>query len=625
MMRSCLLAFVTLAVALASGTAQSERISVAPPPIVKPANLQTPAQGVVSWEYDQVHPRVAYCPQAERYLVVWEDHHWGFGNDWDIYGRFVSADGVPLGTIFGIAWEGENKRMAPAVVCNEFTGEFLVVWEYAYSQSDHDIYGRLVAPDGTLLTGEFPIATTGNGEYAPAVCHNVYRNQYLVAYEYRSGTDPVTPRDVVGRVLAFDGSFLSYNQVIATTADESQPDVAYDIHLDQYAVVYRSNSGTADIHGRLLASNGSPATDPQPLVTQPGNEEHPAVALDLYSNEFFVVAGPGAGGDGNIQGRYFSAVTGVPSMGWTLVTSGSESFPRLAWVAGSGNYFMPYEHEYSPTDHDIMGWWPGRDSGGYELYRYLSTSTAWEGRPDVAYDGDLSCLLVWEDGRYAGTMGLDIWSSLQQVGLLTGRVYEGYPPSEDHPRQGVRLELYGSQNPAELEQLLGATATGADGWYRLRFYGDFEHYSIIEEEDPYYLSTGASSPEGVVVHDDWIRHDSPTLGVNHTGNRFWDLYLVGVEPGPPAGGPLTVSAPWPNPSREGVALSFQGGAGGSISLEVLDVAGRVVRRLSAGRPASGKLIWDGRGDDGRSLPPGVYHLRVRDGASEVVRRAVLVD
>ena len=53
---------------------------------------------VISWEYDQLQPAIAYSGATNEFLVVWEDHHWGFGTDWDIYARRVNASGTPLST-----------------------------------------------------------------------------------------------------------------------------------------------------------------------------------------------------------------------------------------------------------------------------------------------------------------------------------------------------------------------------------------------------------------------------------------------------------------------------------------------------------------------------------------------
>ena len=41
---------------------------------------------VGSWEGDQILPRLAYSDYSNDFLVVWEDHHWGDANGWDIYG-----------------------------------------------------------------------------------------------------------------------------------------------------------------------------------------------------------------------------------------------------------------------------------------------------------------------------------------------------------------------------------------------------------------------------------------------------------------------------------------------------------------------------------------------------------
>ena len=49
---------------------------------------------ISTWEYDQIKPRLAFNSAANEFLVVWEDHHWGWGNALDIYGQRVKADGT---------------------------------------------------------------------------------------------------------------------------------------------------------------------------------------------------------------------------------------------------------------------------------------------------------------------------------------------------------------------------------------------------------------------------------------------------------------------------------------------------------------------------------------------------
>ncbi|MFQ5668626.1 MAG: hypothetical protein ACE5I7_19660, partial [Candidatus Binatia bacterium] len=65
--------------------------------LAMPAPRLAAAASIVAWENDQIRPAVAYNGSANEYLVVWEDHHWGFGTDWDIYGQRVNAGGTTAG------------------------------------------------------------------------------------------------------------------------------------------------------------------------------------------------------------------------------------------------------------------------------------------------------------------------------------------------------------------------------------------------------------------------------------------------------------------------------------------------------------------------------------------------
>jgi hypothetical protein len=88
---------------------------------------------------------------------------------------------------------------------------------------------------------------------------------------------------------------------------------------------------------------------------------------------------------------------------------------------------------------------------------------------------------------------------------------------------------------------------------------------------------------------------------------------VGVNVGVgdvPAGGVALVRAE-PNPSRGAIAFVATGSFTEAASIEVLDLQGRLLRRLGA-MPASGQpLQWDGTDARGSQMPPGVYLARIR--------------
>jgi hypothetical protein len=157
------------------------------------------ASPIVDWEYDQIQPAVAFSQASGGYLVVWEDHRGDGGNDSDIYGRLVDENNVAMSFPFAISLEGGRHRLAPDVACNSTAGEFLVVWEYAFSDTDHDIYARRVGSDGTMIGPEFPIADSPNFESNPSVAYDDMDNQYVIVWEQSGGE--VSSYDIYGQCL----------------------------------------------------------------------------------------------------------------------------------------------------------------------------------------------------------------------------------------------------------------------------------------------------------------------------------------------------------------------------------------------------------------------------------------
>jgi len=65
----------------------------------------------------------------------------------------------------------------------------------------------------------------------------------------------------------------------------------------------------------------------------------------------------------------------------------------------------------------------------------------------------------------------------------------------------------------------------------------------------------------------------------------------------------------PNPSGTGFLLGYYGGEKQDVQVEILDVSGRVVRRIG-GLEGEGEVLWDGTGADGKEVSPGVYFVRL---------------
>ncbi|MBK8232683.1 MAG: T9SS type A sorting domain-containing protein [Candidatus Eisenbacteria bacterium] len=75
----------------------------------------------------------------------------------------------------------------------------------------------------------------------------------------------------------------------------------------------------------------------------------------------------------------------------------------------------------------------------------------------------------------------------------------------------------------------------------------------------------------------------------------------------------TLSAPYPNPSRDGATVRLSSRHDTEVTVRILDASGRVLRDLVSGEMRQGEhdLWWDGRDTQARAVPSGIYYISVR--------------
>ncbi|MBN2169928.1 MAG: T9SS type A sorting domain-containing protein, partial [Candidatus Krumholzibacteriota bacterium] len=82
----------------------------------------------------------------------------------------------------------------------------------------------------------------------------------------------------------------------------------------------------------------------------------------------------------------------------------------------------------------------------------------------------------------------------------------------------------------------------------------------------------------------------------------------------------------PNPFNPRTTISFGLPEAGPATLAIFDVGGRRVRTLVSGELGAGRhhVVWDGRGDTGRSLASGVYFYRLETDGQVLGRKMLLL-
>ena len=99
---------------------------------------------------------------------------------------------------------------------------------------------------------------------------------------------------------------------------------------------------------------------------------------------------------------------------------------------------------------------------------------------------------------------------------------------------------------------------------------------------------------------------SPTLGYASGAAVYkYSEEPLAVEPRPAPRSSLLAA---PNPFGPRTTIQYTLAQAATVDLFIADPAGRVVRKLAHEQQSAGqhRIEWDGRGNDGRALPPGIY-------------------
>lgn len=299
---------------------------------------------------------VAYSDAADEYLVVWDS---GFSDgDWNIYARRVSRDGEPVSDPIHVATAGK-KETHPTIAYGSENHEYLIVWEYGYSERDLDIYARRVSHDGKVIGSPIYVATSGKKETQPVVAYNSQNNEYLIVWEYGYSD---TNWDVYARRVDGVGQLVGSQIYLATHShNETYPAIAYNHRDNEYLIVweYSVSDTNLDIQGCWLDGSGQLINSKTYGIGSilGRNEIHPAIAYNGYDNEYLVVWAHSSPGDDfdiyahciDSDGRTIGDVIPI-----SLSLEENEDQPCVV-SAGAGNQYSVIWRSHRPGSSQIKG------------------------------------------------------------------------------------------------------------------------------------------------------------------------------------------------------------------------------------------------------------------------------
>jgi len=301
-------------------------------------------------------PAVAYNSIWDEYLVVWQNDRPGFD---DIYAQLVSEDGDLVGGRRVITWGADTERRYPDVAYNPNWNEYLVVWEhYDHATGSFSIRGQRVSWEGEPTGGEILISSGGPvSGWQPKVAHAFTSGMFLVVWE--SHTQGGVSNDVKGQLIANGGGLVGGNFDVALgdwSFSHEQPDLAYNRGSNEFLVAWQQedkNASLYDVYARIVRPDGSMPPSTIEIARYTAHSTAPAVGAipaAIPGGQYLVAwelqYGPS---NRNIMARFVKGDGSTPGPGFYVCSRGDDEVrPAVAGNERSASYLVSWTQS--------MGW-----------------------------------------------------------------------------------------------------------------------------------------------------------------------------------------------------------------------------------------------------------------------------
>ena len=299
-------------------------------------------------------PRVAFSPHgnggAGAFLVTWHETDAGDRVPTAVHSRMVGYPGTLLGTEQKLSPNESWFEAGPPVAYSTGDQEFLVLWR---SLTPNDIRAIRVSNTGMPLGSAFSITTNGEAVFEDhaSVAYNPDLNEFMVVYAGYTNSSTVTSR----RIKSGTGAFVGAAQTVAGAGAIFVTDVQYN-GAGRFLAVWYQDPPKA-VYGVLLNSDGSAAGSVIPLSSRYRAYDALSLAFNPVAGSYFAISHDSVTSeDGGVEvnGAGNPLTTGIQ----VTVGGGTGNFyPRIAahtsrkeWLAVAANSFTSTIAQRLKTD-----------------------------------------------------------------------------------------------------------------------------------------------------------------------------------------------------------------------------------------------------------------------------------
>ena len=324
---------------------------LATPPLTLKAYEVGP-EFLISWPtfpYDNnaFLPSVAANWNNQEFLVVWhEKTEVGYR---DIEGQRISIDGTRIGDRISISY-GTYDRVQPCVDYDIHNNRYLVVWMYdaGGTGNSYEIWGRYVNADGSMSDPEFKIFSYPNRSFwTPKIAVNkFYPNQLVVWSALNTQTGQFA--DILGAFVSGNGN-VQIIPLIATANSPHQVNITYCNYCAKFMAVWRhmTSAGNGDIYGAFLHQASGAVMDPPGIFVindSTLDQNFPSVATDDNNLYVVVYQNTYSGSDRDIWPQTIDAQGNKIGLPFAVsITNDDETSPQVASFLNSGRALAVYE------------------------------------------------------------------------------------------------------------------------------------------------------------------------------------------------------------------------------------------------------------------------------------------